>query len=54
MFPGLAIMATVLGSNLMGDGLRDELDPACVAPSRQPQHPSSNAKSMPPSIIAAM
>jgi len=27
MFPGLAIMATVLGSNLMGDGLRDELDP---------------------------
>ena len=27
MFPGLAIMATVLGSNLMGDGLRDEFDP---------------------------
>lgn len=27
LFPGLAIMATVLGSNLMGDGLRDELDP---------------------------
>jgi len=27
MFPGFAIMATVLGSNLMGDGLRDELDP---------------------------
>jgi peptide/nickel transport system permease protein len=26
-FPGLAIMATVLGANLMGDGLRDELDP---------------------------
>jgi peptide/nickel transport system permease protein len=27
MAPGLAIMATVLGSNLMEDGLRDEPDP---------------------------
>jgi ABC-type dipeptide/oligopeptide/nickel transport system permease subunit len=27
-FPGLAIMFTVLGFNLMGDGLRDALDPA--------------------------
>lgn len=27
LFPGIAIMATVLGSNLVGDGLRDELDP---------------------------
>lgn len=27
-FPGLAIMITVLGFNLMGDGLRDALDPA--------------------------
>ncbi len=26
-FPGLAIMITVLGYNLMGDGLRDALDP---------------------------
>ncbi|MFQ5645046.1 MAG: ABC transporter permease [Thiogranum sp.] len=26
-FPGLAIMATVLGFNLLGDGLRDALDP---------------------------
>lgn len=26
-FPGLAIMATVLGANLLGDGLRDALDP---------------------------
>ena len=25
--PGLAIMLTVLGLNLMGDGLRDWLDP---------------------------
>ena len=25
--PGLAIMITVLGFNLMGDGLRDALDP---------------------------
>lgn len=27
LFPGLAIMLTVLGFNLMGDGLRDVLDP---------------------------
>lgn len=27
MFPGLSIMLTVLGFNLMGDGLRDVLDP---------------------------
>src|SRR3546814_6651543 len=27
IFPGLAIMVTVLGLNLLGDGLRDLLDP---------------------------
>lgn len=27
IFPGLAIVATVLGLNLLGDGLRDHLDP---------------------------
>jgi hypothetical protein len=27
LFPGLAIVLTVLGLNLMGDGLRDLLDP---------------------------
>lgn len=27
IFPGLAIMVTVLGYNLLGDGLRDALDP---------------------------
>ena len=26
-FPGLAIMAAVLAINLLGDGLRDALDP---------------------------
>jgi len=26
-FPGLAILVTVLAFNLMGDGLRDALDP---------------------------
>jgi peptide/nickel transport system permease protein len=26
-FPGIAIMITVLGFNLLGDGLRDALDP---------------------------
>ncbi|MBI5017569.1 MAG: ABC transporter permease [Deltaproteobacteria bacterium] len=28
LFPGLAIMATVLGINVLGDALRDRLDPA--------------------------
>ena len=27
IFPGLAIIAVVLGLNLLGDGLRDVLDP---------------------------
>jgi peptide/nickel transport system permease protein len=27
IFPGLAIFLTVLGLNLLGDGLRDILDP---------------------------
>ncbi|NLE76075.1 MAG: peptide ABC transporter permease, partial [Chloroflexi bacterium] len=26
-FPGIAIMISVLGLNLLGDGLRDALDP---------------------------
>ena len=26
-FPGMAIMVTVLGFNLLGDGLREALDP---------------------------
>jgi ABC-type dipeptide/oligopeptide/nickel transport system permease subunit len=30
-FPGLAIMVTVLGFNLLGDGLRDALDPRLAA-----------------------
>ena len=27
LFPGFAIIVTVLGLNLLGDGLRDVLDP---------------------------
>jgi len=27
LFPGVAISVTVLGFNLLGDGLRDALDP---------------------------
>jgi ABC-type dipeptide/oligopeptide/nickel transport system permease subunit len=27
IFPGIAIMLLVLGFNLLGDGLRDSLDP---------------------------
>ena len=32
IFPGLAIVLTVLGLNLMGDGLRDRLDPRLARP----------------------
>jgi hypothetical protein len=31
LFPGLAIVITVLGLNLLGDGLRDVLDPEAEA-----------------------
>ena len=34
-FPGLAIMVTVLGFNLLGDGLRDALDPRLAAQGAQ-------------------
>jgi peptide/nickel transport system permease protein len=30
LWPGLAIVAAVLGLNLLGDGLRDLLDPRLV------------------------
>jgi peptide/nickel transport system permease protein len=30
MFPGLAIMLTVLSLNLLGDWLRDHLDPKLI------------------------
>ena len=38
IFPGLAIILTVLGLNLMGDGLRDALDP------RLRENPSGESK----------
>ena len=31
IFPGLAILVTVLAFNLLGDGLRDALDPRLKA-----------------------
>ena len=31
IFPGMAIVISVLGFNLIGDGLREALDPSCVA-----------------------
>lgn len=34
IFPGLAISLTVLGFNLMGDGIRDVLDPRLARPGR--------------------
>jgi len=45
-FPGLAIMVTVLSINLLGDGLRDTLDPqlkraASGAAARRAEHPRS-------------
>jgi peptide/nickel transport system permease protein len=35
IWPGLAIMITVLGLNLLGDGLRDVLDPRMRTDGRQ-------------------
>jgi len=35
LFPGVAIMLTVLGFNLLGDGLRDALDPRMRGVGRQ-------------------
>jgi peptide/nickel transport system permease protein len=32
IFPGLTIAAAVLGLNLLGDGLRDVLDPRLARP----------------------
>jgi len=34
LFPGFAIFVTVLGFNLLGDGLRRALDPRCAAAAR--------------------
>ena len=34
IFPGIAIMLTVLGFNLLGDGLRDALDPRLTRSSK--------------------
>lgn len=34
LFPGLGIMLTVLGFNLLGDGLRDALDPRMIVKSK--------------------
>ena len=35
-FPGLAIFLTVLGMNIVGDGMRDALDPRALRPGRRP------------------
>lgn len=35
VFPGLAIFVTVMGFNLLGDGLRDALDPQAVEETRE-------------------
>ncbi len=41
LFPGLAIGAAVLGFNLLGDALRDALDPRAAA--TRPALPESGA-----------
>jgi hypothetical protein len=37
--PGIAILGTVLGFNLLGDGLRDALDPRLAALFSRPPKP---------------
>jgi peptide/nickel transport system permease protein len=38
LFPGLFLLATTLAFNLVGDGLRDALDPRAAAMSFRRQH----------------
>lgn len=40
LFPGLALLITTLAFNLLGDGIRDALDPATFVPGRSKQGPS--------------
>jgi peptide/nickel transport system permease protein len=40
LFPGLALLITTLAFNLLGDGIRDALDPATFMPGRSRQDPS--------------
>jgi ABC-type dipeptide/oligopeptide/nickel transport system permease subunit len=37
VFPGLAIGAAVLGFNLLGDALRDALDPRAASSTKMPE-----------------
>ena len=45
-FPGLAIFLTVLGFNLLGDGLRDIVDPAAEALAMTRRSPCSRCKNL--------
>ena len=48
IFPGVAIMIVVLGFNLLGDGLRDILDPAARPARRRRARPRSRASARRP------
>ena len=37
LYPGVAIMVTILGLNLLGDGVRDLLDPRLRGATEQPR-----------------
>ncbi|HXD47734.1 MAG TPA: ABC transporter permease [Gemmatimonadaceae bacterium] len=46
LFPGLAIVATVLAFNVLGDALRDALDPRQLHSHRVPSGPSATSTSV--------
>jgi hypothetical protein len=46
LFPGLAIVATVLAFNVLGDALRDVLDPRQLHTHRVPSGPSASSTSV--------
>ena len=47
LFPGLAITITVLAFNLLGDGIRDMLDPRLRGGGVAPPHPAGRARGDP-------
>ena len=47
LFPGLAIMVTILAMNLLGDWLRDVLDPHMVSMFREADSPGEGAERAP-------
>ena len=54
LFPGLAMLLTVLAVNLMGDWLRDHLDPRLrqLGGSAAPEEPSASTEQVPGAVTA--